>query len=357
MENEQRVNMREVAKQAGVSAPVVSAVLLGDRARARTVRFSPATAERVTQVANELGYIPNRLTRSVVHREPFALAAIAPWPHHDRYSDILRALALHCRNDDLHLLVEPSTFEHADILERLRDLAALQIGAVALIPSASQEVVAESVIQQHREHREICPHLCCVDWFFDEVVYDCVTIDERLSMALPLRHLAERGHRRIALLGTATERRLRLLREEARTLGLEDSLERMEEGLVADRNIDECDIPELARRLLRRKPRPTAIYCLRDSYALITFGICEREFGLRVGTDVALIGQDDTPMAQWLPTPLTSLNHRNAEAAAALYQLMIGRMRKNKLPPKPICHMIEPELIVRASSAQPAPTT
>ncbi len=347
-------SVREIADRAGVSATVVSAVLLGKAARSRSVRFSAATAERVKAVADELGYIPNRLTRSILCRESFAIAAISPWPHHDRYSSVIRALALNCQANGYHLLLEPCAFDHQDIMERLRALVALQVGAVVMVPPGSTHVEPDVVMREHQEKLALCPYIFCVDWFRDDLVFDCVESDERLMVALPLRHLHAQGHRHIGLIGNGTPRRRRFLQAELADLGLQDTLDTALAGFLPNRNLTVDDVPELTRQLLARQPRPTALYCWRDSFAAVTYRVCEAEFGLEVGRDIALIGQDDTTLAGWLPTPLTSLSHRDDEFGAELYQLIMARIN-GELTAPPVRHTLEPQLVIRASSQFPAP--
>jgi LacI family transcriptional regulator len=342
-------SVREIATRAGVSATVVSAVLLGKDARSRSVRFSAATAARVKTVATELGYVPNRLTQSILRRESFAIAAISPWPHHDRYSSIIRSLALSCQAHGYHLLLEPCGFDHQEVMERLRALVALQVGAVVLVPAGSTHVDPSVVMREHQEKLAICPNIFCADWFRDELVFDCVEPDERQMVALPLRHLHALGHRQIGIIGNGTPRRRRFLQAELADLGLLDFLDTALAGFLPNRNLEVDDVPELTRRLLARQPRPTALYCWRDSFAASAYRVCEDEFGLKVGRDIALVGQDDTTLAEGLPTPLTSLSHRDDDFGAELYRLILARIG-GELAGPPVRRTVKPRLVIRASS-------
>ena len=63
-----QITIKDVAKAAGVSHPVVSAILSGNKS---TVRFSEATKERVLKVAEEMKYKPNILARSFQQKNHF----------------------------------------------------------------------------------------------------------------------------------------------------------------------------------------------------------------------------------------------------------------------------------------------
>jgi DNA-binding LacI/PurR family transcriptional regulator len=63
---------------------------------------------------------------------------------------------------------------------------------------------------------------------------------------------------------------------------------------------------EAARKLLARKPRPDAIFCVNDEMALASIEVARSEFSLAVGTEVGIAGFDDTPEASWRSFDLTS---------------------------------------------------
>lgn len=58
--------IRDIAEKAGVSYPVVSAILRGSN---KSVRYSQETAKRVLKIARQLGYRPNRVAKGLVTRK------------------------------------------------------------------------------------------------------------------------------------------------------------------------------------------------------------------------------------------------------------------------------------------------
>ena len=69
-----RVTTHDVAKRAGVSQPTVSLVL----SRNANARVSPETRARVLEAAQELGYVPNVVARSLVRNRSYAIGVIVP---------------------------------------------------------------------------------------------------------------------------------------------------------------------------------------------------------------------------------------------------------------------------------------
>lgn len=346
-----KTSIREIAQKAGVSPTLVSAILLKENSRAANVRFSEATAERVRNVAGALGYISNRLTRSIIRREAFAVAAISTWALNERYDSIIRALAMKFQKEGYHLILEPCGRTHQEIMERLRALVALQVGAVFLIPPRSASADMNVVRQEYQEKLAVFPNIICGGWGHEEFFFDCVDSDERAAVTLPLKHLYEKGHRRIAFIGNRTPLRCRLIVEEMTALGLESGLELAQAGLLTpeNRNLSMEDVPGIIRNIFSSGNRPTALYFWYDSSAAIAYRVCEEEFGLKVGRDIAIVGQGNTELSRLLPVPLTTVDHRNDDFASELHRLLMDRV-SGGLPEDPVRRVLKPELVVRESS-------
>jgi DNA-binding LacI/PurR family transcriptional regulator len=63
---------------------------------------------------------------------------------------------------------------------------------------------------------------------------------------------------------------------------------------------------QAARKLLSRKPRPDAIYCVNDYMALSAIEVARYEFGLEIGGQIGIAGFDDIEQASWPSFDLTT---------------------------------------------------
>ena len=179
-----------------------------------------------------------------------------------------------------------------------------------------------------------------------------VDVDGAAGTRAATEHLLERGHRRIAFLGwpegsdTGDDRRegwrdamlaagVTAAEIDGLTLGVEDGVA---EGSAA------------ATRLLGESA-PTAFVCTSDSLAL---GVLA---ATRSGGDhaqVAVVGFDDTPVARAIG--LTSIAQPVAESAASALTLLLRRLGRTDGPaPTDEQVLLMPQLVVRATSAGPAP--
>lgn len=186
----------------------------------------------------------------------------------------------------------------------------------------------------------------------------CVSTDTYRGAKLAVEHLCSLGHQRIAyvdvgfgsgedpLLGSVAPRR-------AAYLGYRAGL--IERGLSGPYVLGARDFPgnewqqhqfDAARRYLDQPgPLPTAFVCVGDFRAgpLIR---ALRARGLRVPEDASVMGIGNTPWAQWLDPPLTSVCL--GEAQMARLALLLSEAPP---PDRPEIIRVDPELVVRQSTA------
>ena len=97
--------------------------------------------------------------------------------------------------------------------------------------------------------------------------------------------------------------------------------------------------------------RPTAVTCFND---LVALGVCRAlaERGLRVPTDVAVVGYDDIPLLEYLPVPLTSVRVPTFEMGRLAAELLLRHVEGGPSVPTQKIYL-DAELVVRRSTAPP----
>lgn len=174
-----------------------------------------------------------------------------------------------------------------------------------------------------------------------------IDVDSTAGQAALTQHLIERGHRRIAYLTPPrnlmfTSYRLQGFREAMMRAGLA-----VDDTLVQEGELTEASGWTLARALLEREPRPTAIMAGNDSMAI---GVMKAvlEHGLRIGIDVAIGGFDDIPSAAHLHPGLTTIHQPIFAIGQQVTQMLLDRIAERDNPIPSV--LITPELLVRGST-------
>ncbi len=132
--------------------------------------------------------------------------------------------------------------------------------------------------------------------------------DDRNGGLLATRHLLADGHRRIGIIAGAPY----AATSSDRTHGYRDAL--AEVGVEVDPRLVVESGPHVedglrgARQLLALDSPPTAIFAVNDQIAVGAMAAI-RDAALDVGSDVAVVGYNDTPLSARLPIPLSSVHH------------------------------------------------
>jgi LacI family transcriptional regulator len=182
--------------------------------------------------------------------------------------------------------------------------------------------------------------------------YAWVDPDNEEAFHLSASRLLEFGHRRIAFLNGPAEYffaklRLRGVERAFHDRGLKPDPELMLHGEVTERSGH-----SLCRSLLIRNPAPTAFICATDAMALGAIAAC-REHGLVVGTDVSVIGFDNSNASGFSNPPLTTIEHRVYENGQHVGRALVGLLRREIVPSE--VHYLEPVVLVPRKSDGPAP--
>lgn len=99
--------------------------------------------------------------------------------------------------------------------------------------------------------------------------------------------------------------------------------------------------------VLALKPRPDGLFCFNDTVAV---GAMVRaiEAGLRIPQDLAIVGCGNFHYSSKLQVPLTSIDQRSREIGERTARMITRLLEKPSTRPR--TSILEPELIVRASS-------
>ncbi|MCD4686132.1 MAG: substrate-binding domain-containing protein, partial [Anaerolineae bacterium] len=179
--------------------------------------------------------------------------------------------------------------------------------------------------------------------------YPYSEVDHLKGMYQLVKHFVDYGHQDIALILSPREFmfttfRLKGYQEALQALSLPYREDYVEEGDLSQRGgLDVAD------RLLKHRTPPTAIIACNDMMALGAMTAIQRH-GLRVGKDVAVAGFDDIPAAQDAEPQLTTIRQPIYEIGRRIADMLVRVIQNIPLDEEHI--LIEPELVVRASSGE-----
>jgi DNA-binding LacI/PurR family transcriptional regulator len=341
------VTIYQVAREAGVSPSTVSNYLNG-----RSGRMQAHTRQRIERTIERLGYRPNRAARQLRTGQAQVIGLIVPSVANPFWGSFARHLEGAALADGYRLLLcnsERDPERERSYLEELWEDGVRGVVLCSSLPSLAHVLpLFERGMHLVAFDRTAQPG--------DPPSLVNVGVDNVVGAALATGHLLELGHRRLAFVSGS----LRSVNRAERFRGFAAALE--EAGLstsdavvwsgTADESYGDLDVAGLGRtaaaEVLAAPDRPTAIVAINDMCAL---GVCAgvRDAGLRVGTDVSVVGFDDIVLADLAAPPLTTIRQPLTQMATAAFAQLRQRI-EGDTPPAGQSLLIQPELVVRAST-------
>lgn len=335
------VTLAEVARHAGVSASTVSYVLSGKRS------ISSRTRDRVEQSIEELGYHPNAGARALASSRSNIIALMMPL-RTDMYVPVMMEIAL---------AVATTARNHGhDVLLLTGEEGPAAVRRVAGSGLADAMILMDVELLDARLPlvRETGRPAVLIGLPADPTGLTCVDLDFAATGALCAEHLAEAGHREIAVVGEAAavyerhtgfaERTMDGLRRRARELGLR-SLHRPCEGSY------ESMAGTLAR-IFDERPATTG-FVVQNESAIAPLLSLLRQQGRAVPEDVSVVAICPEQVATQASVRLTSVAIPAQEMGRRAVELVMAQLNGQRTER---VTLLPPELTVRASSG-PAPAS
>jgi DNA-binding LacI/PurR family transcriptional regulator len=332
--------MADVAHIAGVSHQTVSRVL-NDFPHIRA-----ETRDRVLAAIEELGYRRNTAARTLVTRRSGTIGVITA-----ELSQFGPA------NTMLGLESASRAAGYSLSLAGLPEISATSLLA-AVDQVLNQAVEAVVVIAAHRAALTLAQSLRIrvpLVLVKGELSATPLTagVDQIAGARLATGHLLDLGHETVVHLPGPAGWLDAAARREGWRMTLEER-GRPVPALMAEGDWSSHSGYEAGRALLRRsrsrRSRPTAVFAANDQIAL---GLLRalHEAGLRVPQDVSMVGFDDLPESGYFTPPLTTVRQDFRELGQRTMALVLRVLAGEAEASVPL---VEPQLIVRSSTAPPA---
>ncbi|WP_055721240.1 LacI family DNA-binding transcriptional regulator [Streptomyces niveiscabiei] len=331
------MNIGEIARRAGVSRSTVSYALSGKRP------VSADTRLKIQRVIDELGYRPNASARALANGRTNTIGLVFP-PAGDHYTgmqlDFIGSVVEAAASYDYDVLLSPGGVDSDRSFQRL--LGERRVDGAILMEIrlqddrvdhlAALDFPAVSIGRTARPER---------DWW--------VALDHTALAAACVHHLADLGHRRIALVNRP-EHLLRTGYESAHR-GLEGFTKAAaERGLTARSYCcgdDAASGEACLERILYDDPATTALVTLNEAcLGGIYRGLAHA--GRHVPRDFSVTGIVAARWAETMTPQLTAADVPAAQMGRLAVELLIERLGDAEVPARH--HFLTPPISLRAST-------
>ena len=336
------VTIKDVARRASVSIATVSYVFN------ESAPISEATRARVLAAAKELDYRPSAIARGLRAQESrfigYSWHRLPP----DRWNPIMErflynvAEAADAQGYHILTFTSPPDSEPWLLYEELM-----------LTGQVDGFIISDTNRGDERVRHLLDSGFPFVDFgrANEEWNFPYVDVDGAEGVRQAVEHLLALGHRRIGLIAWSEVSLPGYYRYQGYVTTLQAAGISPDPAWIIHTEHTEASSRQAAHALLDLPPdrRPTAIMALSDLTAIGAMNAIY-ETGLQPGRDVAVIGFDDVPAAQYLRPPLTTLHQPIAEVGERVVNMLLQLIRGEELEEQEM--LLPPTLIVRESSGE-----
>jgi DNA-binding LacI/PurR family transcriptional regulator len=300
----------DVAERAGVSISTVSLALNAPG------RVRPSTLNRILAAADDLGYTPKPEAVVRARRGVRRIGVVAPFTSYPSFARRLYGVMRALRNQSFEIVV----FDEESAVETVPSLASIpltnKLDGLVIMSLPLVDTTAERIARQG---------LPTVLVELDRPGFSTITIDNAEGGRLAAELLVQRGHTRFGFIGESfvnpllpPDKRLNAYRASLEAAG--HVLPDQSIVIVPATMQDGC---AAAHRLLDRPDAPTAIFAHQD---VLAAGVLKaaRERGLRLPDDLALIGFDDSEIAE--PLGLTTIRQPLEESGEHAARTLLAQL-------------------------------
>lgn len=332
----EKVTSVDVARKAGVSQSAVSRVFTPGAS------VSPKMADKVLKAADELGYRPNVLARSLITGRSKIIGLVVAYLENQFYPDALEKLSTALQEHGYHILVFMVSNDDASVDKVMGELLDYQVDGIITASVGMSNALAAR----------------CSAAGVPVVLFNRGQDDDRLNQVTSNnlaggRKIAEfllaGGHRKIAHIagwsGSSTGRD----REAGFRAGL--AAAGLEPVACIDGMYNRETAAAAAREIFSASDRPDAVFVGNDHMAFAVMDVLRFELKLDIPGDVSVVGYDDVSLASWPAYDLTTLRQPSNRMVEATVSTLLGWIEEGSNDVRKI--QIDGPLMIRGSARIP----
>jgi DNA-binding LacI/PurR family transcriptional regulator len=306
-----RATLVDVAERAKVSASAVSRTFTPGASVSKQMR------SRVLKAAQELGFQPNVLARSLMTGRSDLIALVATAFHNPYVMSIIDVFTTELQARNLRPLVF-NMKNMANWSDTINLILQYRIDGVLVASSTMDKDFLRAI------HAARIPTVIAFGRSPEDCDIDSIFAGNIEGGRLAARELLRRGYRRLAFIGapehvTTSQDRLTGYRQYLSAQGLQHELE-----MAAD--YSHAAGMSAAERIFRRAPEIDAIFCADDQIAMGAMDALRFRLGRSV-PDVGVVGFNDMEMAEWPAYDLATFRTNTEQLVVNAIDVLQIRMR------------------------------
>ncbi|MGA2547217.1 MAG: LacI family DNA-binding transcriptional regulator [Rectinemataceae bacterium] len=313
-----QVSLRKLADRSGFSINTVSRALRDES------DVKPETKRSIRQLAEELGYIPNKVAKSLRLGKTNTIGVVSADSSNPFFAEVILGIEDAARAQHYHILLVNTEEDPTREREAIDVLIGRQVDGLLLMPVCGEQSNTDYLKSLN------LPFLLVGRWLPGLEDHAVLTDEYEKAKEITTLFLAN-GHKDILHLAgpsfvSSSHDRVRGYRDALLNAGVP-----VREQLIVETDGHTEDGHRQINALVRREISFSAVFAFND---LVAIGALRalKETGLRVPKDVEIIGFDDLDYSRYLYLSLSSVNIPKQQLGRAAFDGLHEHMQNNNFP-------------------------
>ncbi len=332
---EKPMNIKDVAKLAGVSITTVSRVMNN---RPGVV---PEVKDRIERIIRETGYRPNLLARELITKKTKTIGIILP-AMHNYYSERVDAITEVFKQNGFSVMLANSRNNLTEEIDNFHLLYEKQVNGIILLATSIKEEHIKTIDRISQN----------IPIIVMDIKYPSETVTSFLHNNYGgaediVRHLISLGHKKIAFVsGPADDFASKDRFLAYRNMLNQNSLEIREEYCLPGDYKYETGF-KAGMEIAALKDKPTAVFAANDLMAIGVINALHKN-KISVPQDISVAGYDDIASAGYFIPSITTIRQHQHQAGEMTAKILLDKIQGKNTDNYET--MLSGELIVREST-------
>ncbi len=309
-----KVNITDIARQAGVSIATVSRALNGHGL------VKEETRQRILRIARELNYTPNPIARGLSTQKTETLGIILPELVDEFFMDLVHGIDEEAYRQGYYILLSSSHSQRNIVETPLEFMTSGRVDGVILMAPKMQHELIDLVA---KSKRPIVLLNCAAN--IEGIA--SFNIDNFGGAFAVTSHLIDHGYQKIAFItgpegNCDAEERLKGFR-----MALEQNGIAIEESYIIPGDFTIKSGYYGFNRLFTQRYKPEAVFAANDMMALGIYQAAKTR-GLKIPEDIAVVGFDNIRLSHYIQPRLTTIHVPIQELGSRAVHYLIRMIRQ-----------------------------
>jgi LacI family transcriptional regulator len=333
-----RVSLKDIAKLVGASPSTVSFILNG---KASQMRISDELKNKVIATAKKMGYQPNQVAVSLRTGQTKILGLLVEDISNNFFASLAKTIEDEAEEFGYKVVYSSTENNSKKGVELLRMLTQRQVDGYLVTPTPGMEDDIEMLVDHKKP-------LVLMDRYFPGIDAAYVQVDNAGAVNQGMKHLLEKGYKKIAFITIESGLVQMQHRETAYTDALSGTTQKRKCVLKVDYNAKREDLITQITDFLS-KNKPDAVFFATNYLGILGLESI-RALGLRIPADLAVVCFDDNDIFRLHLPGITVLQQPVEAIARTAIHILMQQLGNHKIALKKNQVQLAANFIVRGST-------